>query len=81
MAPWFITSSFVAFHIVSACLFIYLLFTGEIVFAICLTCFNFVFFYTAVDFFNQVNILYGTLTEFCTPVNCPTMSAGSKYGS
>ena len=34
---------------------------------------------TAVDFFNQVNLLYGTLTEFCTPENCPTMSAGPKY--
>ncbi|XP_058079628.1 MOB kinase activator-like 1A [Magnolia sinica] len=32
-----------------------------------------------VDFFNQVNLLYGTLTEFCTPINCPTMTAGSKY--
>ncbi|EOY30278.1 Mob1/phocein family protein [Theobroma cacao] len=32
-----------------------------------------------VDFFNQVNILYGTLTEFCTPNNCPTMTAGPKY--
>lgn len=32
-----------------------------------------------VDFFNQVNILYGTLTEFCTPSSCPTMSAGPKY--
>ncbi|KAB2077154.1 hypothetical protein ERO13_A06G075900v2 [Gossypium hirsutum] len=32
-----------------------------------------------VDFFNQVNILYGTLTEFCTANNCPTMSAGPKY--
>ncbi|CAN4084674.1 unnamed protein product [Withania somnifera] len=32
-----------------------------------------------VDFFNQVNILYGTLTEFCTPLSCPTMSAGPKY--
>ncbi|KAL0447703.1 UNVERIFIED_CONTAM: MOB kinase activator-like 1A [Sesamum latifolium] len=32
-----------------------------------------------VDFFNQVNLLYGTLTEFCTPENCPTMSAGPKY--
>ncbi|PPS13876.1 hypothetical protein GOBAR_AA06706 [Gossypium barbadense] len=31
-----------------------------------------------VDFFNQVNILYGTLTEFCTANNCPTMSAGPK---
>ncbi|XP_042034819.1 MOB kinase activator-like 1A isoform X2 [Salvia splendens] len=32
-----------------------------------------------VDFFNQVNLLYGTLTEFCTPENCCTMSAGPKY--
>ncbi|CAA3016412.1 MOB kinase activator-like 1A isoform X2 [Olea europaea var. sylvestris] len=32
-----------------------------------------------VDFFNQVNLLYGTLTEFCTASTCPTMSAGSKY--
>lgn len=36
---------------------------------------------SAVDFFNQVNLLYGTLTEFCTPENCPTMTAGPKYGS
>lgn len=35
---------------------------------------------SAVDFFNQVNLLYGTLTEFCTPENCPTMTAGPKYG-
>ncbi|XP_058213520.1 MOB kinase activator-like 1A [Rhododendron vialii] len=32
-----------------------------------------------VDFFNQVNILYGTLTEFCTASNCPMMTAGPKY--
>ncbi|KAE9587671.1 MOB kinase activator-like 1A [Lupinus albus] len=32
----------------------------------------------AVDFFNQVNILFGTLTEFCTVNNCPTMTAGPK---
>lgn len=37
------------------------------------------FYFSAVDFFNQVNLLYGTLTEFCTPENCPTMSAGPKY--
>ena len=37
--------------------------------------------FTAVDFFNQVNLLYGTLTEFCTVENCPTMSAGPKYAS
>ncbi|RWR75178.1 MOB kinase activator-like protein 1A [Cinnamomum micranthum f. kanehirae] len=29
-----------------------------------------------MDFFNQVNLLYGTITEFCTPVSCPTMTAG-----
>ena len=34
---------------------------------------------TAVDFFNQINLLYGTLTEFCTAESCPIMSAGPKY--
>lgn len=33
----------------------------------------------AVDFFNQINMLYGTITEFCTPQDCPVMSAGPKY--
>uniref|UniRef100_A0ACD5TSV6 Uncharacterized protein n=1 Tax=Avena sativa TaxID=4498 RepID=A0ACD5TSV6_AVESA len=37
------------------------------------------FLFAAVDFFNQVNILYGTLMEFCTPATCPTMTAGSKF--
>ncbi|KZO91392.1 mps one binder kinase activator-like 1 [Calocera viscosa TUFC12733] len=32
-----------------------------------------------VDFFNHVNMLYGTITEFCTPQECPTMSAGPRY--
>jgi len=32
-----------------------------------------------VDFFNQINMLYGTITEFCTPQACPVMSAGPKY--
>eukprot|EP01104_Vermistella_antarctica_P013284 TRINITY_DN3_c1_g1_i1.p1 TRINITY_DN3_c1_g1~~TRINITY_DN3_c1_g1_i1.p1 ORF type:complete len:228 (+),score=58.42 TRINITY_DN3_c1_g1_i1:34-684(+) len=32
-----------------------------------------------VDFFNQINMLYGTITEFCTPSECPVMSAGPKY--
>eukprot|EP00163_Fabomonas_tropica_P001328 TRINITY_DN11005_c0_g1_i1.p1 TRINITY_DN11005_c0_g1~~TRINITY_DN11005_c0_g1_i1.p1 ORF type:complete len:215 (-),score=49.12 TRINITY_DN11005_c0_g1_i1:134-778(-) len=32
-----------------------------------------------VDFFNQINMLYGTITEFCTREQCPIMSAGSKY--
>eukprot|EP01092_Planopodium_desertum_P010790 TRINITY_DN48675_c0_g1_i1.p1 TRINITY_DN48675_c0_g1~~TRINITY_DN48675_c0_g1_i1.p1 ORF type:complete len:230 (-),score=9.56 TRINITY_DN48675_c0_g1_i1:96-785(-) len=32
-----------------------------------------------VDFFNQINMLYGTITEFCTEEACPLMSAGPKY--
>ncbi|KFV90334.1 MOB kinase activator 1A, partial [Eurypyga helias] len=32
-----------------------------------------------VDFFNQINMLYGTITEFCTEVSCPVMSAGPRY--
>ncbi|KAK6131796.1 hypothetical protein DH2020_034492 [Rehmannia glutinosa] len=32
-----------------------------------------------VDFFNQVNVLYATLTEFCTSATCPIMSAGPMY--
>jgi MOB kinase activator 1 len=32
-----------------------------------------------VDFFNQINMLYGTVTEFCTEESCPVMSAGRKY--
>lgn len=32
-----------------------------------------------VDFFNQLNLLYGSITEFCTPTACPVMSAGPKY--
>jgi MOB kinase activator 1 len=36
-------------------------------------------FFAAVDFFNQINMLYGTITEFCTEESCPIMSAGPKY--
>jgi len=32
-----------------------------------------------VDFFNQINLLYGSITEFCTPQTCAVMSAGPKY--
>lgn len=37
------------------------------------------FFFLAVDFFNQINMLYGTITEFCTEESCSVMSAGPKY--
>lgn len=32
-----------------------------------------------MDFFNQINMLYGTITEFCTEESCAVMSAGPKY--
>ncbi|CAF1378726.1 unnamed protein product [Rotaria sordida] len=32
-----------------------------------------------VDFFNQINMLYGTITEFCTETTCVLMTAGPKY--
>ncbi|MGH0176618.1 UNVERIFIED_CONTAM: hypothetical protein FKN15_073340 [Acipenser sinensis] len=32
-----------------------------------------------VDFFNQINMLYGTITDFCTEQSCALMSAGPKY--
>lgn len=33
---------------------------------------------SAVDFYNQINMLYGTITEFCTEASCPVMSAGES---
>jgi MOB kinase activator 1 len=33
----------------------------------------------AVDFFNQINLLYGSITEFCTAKSCDVMSAGPRY--
>lgn len=35
----------------------------------------------AVDFFNQINMLYGTITEFCTEGSCAVMSAGPRWGT
>jgi MOB kinase activator 1 len=32
-----------------------------------------------IEFYNEINVLYGILTEFCTIESCPTMSAGPKY--
>ena len=32
-----------------------------------------------VDFFNRINLIYGTITEFCTEDACPRMSGGPKY--
>lgn len=32
-----------------------------------------------VDFFNHTNMLYGTVTKFCTESSCKVMSVGPKY--
>lgn len=32
-----------------------------------------------IDFFNEITLLYGTVSEFCTPETCPQMSAGPCY--
>ncbi|KAI9096536.1 MOB1 protein [Phlyctochytrium arcticum] len=32
-----------------------------------------------VDFYNQINLLYGCISEYCSPENCPTMNAGARY--
>lgn len=33
------------------------------------------------DFYQNLNLFYGVLTECCTAQSCPTMSAGPKYDS
>ncbi|XP_074077616.1 MOB kinase activator 3C [Macrotis lagotis] len=32
-----------------------------------------------VDFFNRINLIYGTMGEFCTEASCPVMSGGPRY--
>ncbi|KAJ8286684.1 hypothetical protein GJAV_G00041980 [Gymnothorax javanicus] len=32
-----------------------------------------------VDFFNRINLIYGTVCEFCTEKTCPVMSGGPRY--
>jgi hypothetical protein len=32
-----------------------------------------------VDFFNRINLIYGTVCEQCTDSSCPTMSGGPKF--
>ncbi|CAJ0963303.1 unnamed protein product, partial [Mesorhabditis belari] len=32
-----------------------------------------------VDFFNRINLMYGTIADACTTSSCPTMSGGMKY--
>lgn len=32
-----------------------------------------------IEFYNEISLLYGCLTEFCTKEHCPKMSAGPRY--
>ncbi|ODQ65785.1 hypothetical protein NADFUDRAFT_82752 [Nadsonia fulvescens var. elongata DSM 6958] len=32
-----------------------------------------------VDFFNQINMLYASITKFCSPETCPRMTATDEY--
>ncbi|KAF2654074.1 hypothetical protein K491DRAFT_717483 [Lophiostoma macrostomum CBS 122681] len=32
-----------------------------------------------VDFYNQINLLYGGITEFCSPQSCPEMKATDEF--
>lgn len=32
-----------------------------------------------VDFFNEISLLYGTVSDYCTRESCPKMSAGEEY--
>jgi len=32
-----------------------------------------------VDFYNEISLLYGIITDYCTKDTCPVMSAGPKY--
>ena len=38
----------------------------------------FVDIHVVVDFFNRINLIYGTVSEFCTESSCPVMSGGPK---
>lgn len=31
--------------------------------------------HAVVDFYNHINLLYGSITEFCSPQSCPEMKA------
>ena len=33
----------------------------------------------AIEFYNEISLLFGCLTEFCTSEVCPTMCAGPKF--
>lgn len=38
-----------------------------------------IIFHLVVDFFNRINLIYGTVSEYCNETTCPTMSGGPRY--
>lgn len=42
-------------------------------------CLNIIFVHIVVDFFNRINLIYGTVSEYCLETTCPTMSGGPRY--
>lgn len=32
-----------------------------------------------MDFFNRINLIYGTVCDFCSDESCPKMSGGPQY--
>ncbi|KAL5324079.1 hypothetical protein ACEPPN_008622 [Leptodophora sp. 'Broadleaf-Isolate-01'] len=34
---------------------------------------------SVVDFYNHINLLYGSITEFCSPQSCPEMKATDEF--
>lgn len=41
--------------------------------------YSFVHLFSVVDFFNRVNLIYGTVCDYCTEKSCPVMSGGPRY--
>eukprot|EP01130_Rhizamoeba_saxonica_P008329 TRINITY_DN3366_c0_g1_i2.p1 TRINITY_DN3366_c0_g1~~TRINITY_DN3366_c0_g1_i2.p1 ORF type:complete len:135 (+),score=27.84 TRINITY_DN3366_c0_g1_i2:36-440(+) len=35
--------------------------------------------WNVIEFYNQINVLYGSIKGFCTATSCPSMSAGPRY--
>ncbi|KAF3936377.1 hypothetical protein ABW19_dt0200544 [Dactylella cylindrospora] len=35
--------------------------------------------FNLVDFYNQINLLFGAVSEFCTPTSCPEMKATDEF--
>ena len=38
-----------------------------------------VVYFAVVDFFNRINLIYGTISEYCDSASCPIMSGGARF--